>query len=62
MHLRDSANLERQLAELQVEAIDLYYLHSWEPDPVLRSETWGVMEDYYHAGKIKALGISNHCA
>ena len=39
-------NLERQLAELQVSAIDLYYLHSWEPDPVKRAETWG-KSNYY---------------
>ena len=55
-------NLERQLAELQVDYIDLYYLHSWENDPAWRAETWAVMEEYYAAGKIKALGISNHCA
>lgn len=56
------ANLERQLADLQVDYIDLYYLHSWETDQALRAETWAVMEEYYAAGKIKALGISNHCA
>lgn len=56
------SNLERQLAELQVDYIDLYYLHSWEPDAALRAETWAVMEEYFTAGKIKALGISNHCA
>jgi 2,5-diketo-D-gluconate reductase A len=55
-------NLERQLVDLQVDYIDLYYLHSWEADPALRAETWAVMEEYYAAGKIKALGISNHCA
>jgi diketogulonate reductase-like aldo/keto reductase len=53
-------NLERQLRELRVEYIDLYYLHSAEPDPAKRRETWAVMEEYYKAGKIKALGISNH--
>ena len=28
------ANLERQLAELRVDYIDVYLLHSREPDPV----------------------------
>ena len=28
------ANLERQLAELRVDYIDIYLLHSREPDPV----------------------------
>ena len=29
---------------------------------VAREETWKVMEEYSRAGKIRALGISNHCA
>ena len=54
------ANLERQLRDLRVEYIDIYYLHSREQDPTARQETWQVMEDYYRAGKLRALGISNH--
>jgi 2,5-diketo-D-gluconate reductase A len=51
--------LERQMKLLQVDYLDLYYLHS-----PIRSETvfplvWTVLDRYYRQGLIKAIGISN---
>jgi len=51
------ATLERSLAQLQVDHIDLYYLH--RPDPVLPiEESVGALARAVEAGKIGAIGLS----
>lgn len=59
-HSRDKLRktIEQSLASLQTDCIDLYYLHS--PDrgtPIL--ETLQTIDEFFKAGKIKALGLSN---
>jgi aryl-alcohol dehydrogenase-like predicted oxidoreductase len=54
-HLR--AALERSLARLGVEAVDLFLLHRLDPDvPV--EESVGAMAELVRAGKARALGLS----
>jgi diketogulonate reductase-like aldo/keto reductase len=48
----------RQLADLQVDYIDLYMLHS-PLEHVLQDETWSELEQLYNEGLIRALGVSN---
>ncbi|MGX7328982.1 aldo/keto reductase [Enterococcus bulliens] len=58
-------SLENSLKELDTDYIDLVLIH-W-PNPVefrdhweeANAETWRAMEEFYEAGKIKALGVSN---
>lgn len=51
--------VEKSLARLGVEAIDLYFAH-W-PDPLGTSyaETLGAFDKLMKAGKVKAIGVSN---
>ncbi len=59
------ASIENSLKELDTDYIDLLLIH-W-PNPVefrdhweeANAETWRAMEEFYEAGKIKALGVSN---
>jgi aryl-alcohol dehydrogenase-like predicted oxidoreductase len=49
--------LDASLRRLGVDHIDLYYQHRVDPDvPV--EETWGVLAEAVHAGKVRHLGIS----
>jgi diketogulonate reductase-like aldo/keto reductase len=48
----------RQLADLQVDYIDLYMLHS-PLDHALQDETWSELEQLYNEGLIRTLGVSN---
>jgi aryl-alcohol dehydrogenase-like predicted oxidoreductase len=55
-------NLDRALTaslrRLQVDTIDLYQLHGWDPiTPV--QETLSFLDDAVHAGKIRYIGLSN---
>ncbi|MFW5838293.1 MAG: aldo/keto reductase [Desulfovibrionaceae bacterium] len=51
--------IEDSRRRLQVEAIDLYYIH-W-PDPLVPfAETARAMQDLQEAGKIRAIGVSNY--
>jgi aryl-alcohol dehydrogenase-like predicted oxidoreductase len=50
--------LEDSLKRLQTDYIDIYQIH-W-PDPTVPfEETAKVLLDFYHQGKIKAIGVSN---
>jgi|TARA_R110002126_G_scaffold13118_1_gene56051 diketogulonate reductase-like aldo/keto reductase len=49
--------LERSLARLQMEYVDLYLIH-W-PYPEKTKETWVEMEGLLDEGRVKALGLSN---
>lgn len=48
-----------QLQALQIEYIDLYYLHSPLGNAQLQQETWRALEDLQKQGLIKALAVSN---
>lgn len=51
--------LDRDLAELNTEYIDLMLVH-FPPFPFVGCDsTWRIMEDYVKKGKLKAIGVSN---
>lgn len=58
-------SLEASLARLQTNYLDLFLLHWPKPSPEctewkeLVRESWQVLEDYYHKGKLRAIGVSN---
>ena len=51
------AACDASLKRLNVDVIDLYYLHRVDPDTPLE-ETWGAMAGLVAAGKVRWLGIS----
>jgi aryl-alcohol dehydrogenase-like predicted oxidoreductase len=55
-HLQQA--LDASLRRLQVEYVDLYQVHAWDPlTPI--EETLGVLDDMVHAGKVRYVGLSN---
>jgi aryl-alcohol dehydrogenase-like predicted oxidoreductase len=50
-------NCEDSLKRLQVEAIDLYYLHRWDKRVPIEDSV-GAMADLVREGKVRALGLS----
>ena len=51
--------IERSLAKLKTDYIDLYLIHMpWGNDEEA-VEIWRVLEDYYDRGVLKAIGVSN---
>ena len=56
-HLRDA--LDASLQRLQVDHVDLYQVHSFDPLTPL-DETWGFLDDAVRAGKISYVGLSNY--
>ena len=56
---------EETMEKLQLEYLDLYLIH-W-PNPVFfrdcwqekNAESWRAMEEFYRAGRIRAIGVSN---
>lgn len=54
-HIREA--VDASLGRLQVDSIDLYYLHRVDPDVPL-AESWGALADLVTAGKVRALGLS----
>lgn len=55
---RIRAALDRSLARLGVDHVDLFQLHYFDPD-VPPAETWGAMAEAVAAGKARAVGASN---
>ncbi|WP_125767203.1 aldo/keto reductase [Lapidilactobacillus wuchangensis] len=53
------------LAKLQLDYLDLYLIHwpanaRWHQNwQALNAETWRALEDLYHAGQVRAIGVSN---
>lgn len=54
---------EKTMKNLELEYLDLYLIHwpaakgdDWKE---INADTWRAMEELYHAGKIKAIGVSN---
>ncbi|XP_056383141.1 glyoxal reductase-like [Hyla sarda] len=59
----------KSLTELGCEYLDLYLIHwpgkqGWRSDDarnqMARDESWKALENLYHTGKVKALGVSNY--
>lgn len=53
--------VDKSLARLGVETIDLYFSHWMDPDTP-QAETLGAYEKLLKAGKVKSIGASNHDA
>ena len=51
------ATIDASLARLRVEAIDLLYLHRWDKSVPIEDSV-GAMAGVVHAGKVRALGLS----
>jgi aryl-alcohol dehydrogenase-like predicted oxidoreductase len=58
-HILDS--VERSLQRLQVEYIDLYQVHGWDPNVPL-GETMAALNDLVRWGKVRYIGCSNFAA
>ena len=56
---RVTSKVLSQLADLRLEYIDLYMLHSPIENSSLQQETWRALEALHRSGKIRALGVSN---
>lgn len=62
---KTKASFEESLQRLQVDYLDLFLLHWPKPDPdckdwkELDRESWRALEEYYHAGKVRSIGVSN---
>ena len=56
-HLLDA--LDASLRRLQVEAIDLWQLHAWDPLTPLE-ETLAAVDDAVRSGRVRSVGISNY--
>jgi aryl-alcohol dehydrogenase-like predicted oxidoreductase len=52
--------LDDSLRRLHVEHIDLYQMHRPAEDGTPLEEYWQVMLDFKRAGKVRAVGLSNH--
>lgn len=56
---------EQSLEKLQMDYLDLYLIHwpipedGYEDWKQLDIDTWKAMEELYHEGKVKAIGVSN---
>jgi len=54
-----SRALDASLRRLQVDQVDLYQVHAWDPLTPLE-ETWAFLDDAVRAGKVHYLGLSNY--
>ena len=54
-----SRALDAALTRLQVECIDLFQVHAWDPLTPLE-ETFGFFDDAVRAGKVRYAGLSNY--
>ncbi len=53
------AAIERSLARLKTEYIDLYLIHMPWGNERETAEIWKVLEDYFERGVLRAIGVSN---
>jgi len=53
--------LEEDLTLLGLDSVDLMLLHSPARTCKAIQEQWRAMEDFYAAGKARAIGVSNYC-
>jgi len=53
------AAIDNSLKNFQTDYLDLLLIHHPIEDKVQLKNTWEVFEEYYEAGKLKAIGVSN---
>ena len=53
------AAIDSSLKNFQTDYLDLLLIHHPIEDKVQLQNTWEVFEEYYEAGKLKAIGVSN---
>lgn len=53
--------VDASLRRLQTDYIDLYQIHSWDPEPPIE-ETMRALEDLLRWGKVRYIGASNYSA
>ncbi|MEC1525631.1 aldo/keto reductase [Neobacillus niacini] len=53
------AAIDNSLKNFQTDYLDLFLIHFPIEDKVQLKNTWEVFEEYYEAGKLKAIGVSN---
>lgn len=51
--------LDASLRRLQVERVDLYQMHAWDPGTPLE-ETLETLDGFVRSGKVRAIGVSNY--
>ncbi|CAM0142116.1 hypothetical protein VKS41_004183 [Umbelopsis sp. WA50703] len=51
---------EKSLEKLGLEYIDLYLIHSPNPGPKLRKESWDALQHLVAKDKVKSIGVSNY--
>ncbi|GJJ72741.1 2,5-diketo-D-gluconate reductase A [Entomortierella parvispora] len=54
------AACELSLEKLGLDYVDLYLIHSPNPGPERRTETWNAMQKLVALGKVKSIGVSNY--
>jgi len=55
-HIMDG--IDRSLARLKMDYVDLYQVHTWDPDTPLE-ETLGTLDNLVKCGKVRYIGASN---
>lgn len=58
-YMKVKSFIQQQLANLQIDYLDLYMLHSPLENEKLQAETWKGLEELYEQGIIKSIGLSN---
>lgn len=53
--------VDNSLKRLQTDYIDLYQMHTWDPDTPIE-ETLRALDDLVHQGKVRYIGCSNYTA
>jgi len=56
-----ATNLQGDLTALGLDYVDLMLVHGPAKDCKATQEQWRALEDFYKAGKAKAIGVSNYC-
>jgi len=52
-------DIEDSFKQLQTDYIDLLLIHWPHHNPKINAITWSVLEEFYQAGRLKAIGVSN---
>jgi 2,5-diketo-D-gluconate reductase A len=62
---KTAKNLQDNLDQLGLDYVDLVLVHYEPMSPLGKCKSmqqqWAAMEDFYNAGKAKAIGVSNYC-
>ena len=54
-----SSALDASLTRLDVDHVDLYQMHAWDPDVPI-AETIGALKEFVEAGRVREIGFSNY--